>query len=242
VPRRPIDDDLNEVGPAIPADYDTDPGRFAANQAATAAFSRRGDVHPSVAQRLASAGCDLVLDLGGGNGLLARELARFGVRTVTADRARYVRDAPGPALQADALALPFGDGVFAGAAALWMLYHLPDPRAALAEVHQALRPGGVMAASAPSRYNDPEMAAVLPRWGQPLRFDAENGPGTLAVVFREVDVVRWDEPMVHLANSEAVALFLRGRGLTEDEAEAATEKFAPPLTVTKRGMLAWARK
>jgi hypothetical protein len=41
---------------------------------------------------------------------------------------------------------------------------------------------------------------------------------------------------------EAVALFLRGRGFSEDQAKAATSEFASPLTVTKRGTLVWARK
>ena len=85
-----------DVGPALPADYDSDPDRFASSQAATAAFSRRGDVHPAVARRLADAGCELVLDVGGGNGVLARELAKVGARTVTADRARHVAAAPPP--------------------------------------------------------------------------------------------------------------------------------------------------
>ena len=56
----------HDTGPALPTDYDGDPGRFAANQAAIASFSRRGDVHASVARRLADAGCGLVLDVGGG--------------------------------------------------------------------------------------------------------------------------------------------------------------------------------
>ena len=90
--------------------------RFAANQAATASFSRCGDVHASVARRLADAGCGLVLDAGGGNGVLARELAKVGVRTVTVDRATYVADAPRPALRTDALTLPFRELSFPGTA------------------------------------------------------------------------------------------------------------------------------
>ncbi|HXW78144.1 MAG TPA: hypothetical protein VEJ84_01530 [Acidimicrobiales bacterium] len=104
----------HETGPALPTDYDVDPGRFAANQAATAAFSRRGDVHAAVARSLAEAGCELVLDLGGGNGVLARELAKVGARTVTVDRASYVAEAPRPVLLADARALPFREFSFPG--------------------------------------------------------------------------------------------------------------------------------
>ncbi|MGQ0775883.1 MAG: hypothetical protein ACT4NY_15930 [Pseudonocardiales bacterium] len=65
-----------------PVDYDSDPARFAANQAATARFSAVGDVHVPVAERLVSASVASVLDLGGGNGMLARLLADCGVWTV----------------------------------------------------------------------------------------------------------------------------------------------------------------
>jgi SAM-dependent methyltransferase len=231
-----------ELGPALPSDYDTDPGRFAANQAATAAFSRQEDVHPAVARRLTRVGCGLVLDVGGGNGVLARELAKGGVRAVTIDRAGHLSAAPPPVVRADALMLPFGEDSFGGAAALWMLYHLPSPQPALAEIRRCLWPGGLLAVSAPSRYNDPEFKSVLPRWGQALSFDAENGPGQVATVFGDVEVVAWDEPLVLLGGPADIALFLRGRGLTDGEARAAAKRFETPLTVTKRGMLTWARK
>ncbi len=59
----------------LPVDYDRDPARFAAYQAATARFSAVGDVHVPVAERLTSTAAASVLDLGGGNGTLARLLA-----------------------------------------------------------------------------------------------------------------------------------------------------------------------
>jgi SAM-dependent methyltransferase len=232
----------HHAGRVLPADYDSDPGRFAANQAATAAFSCRGDVHPAVARRLAEAGCALVLDVGGGNGVLARELAKAGAQTVTADRASYVTDAPRPVLLADAVSLPFRGLSFPGAAALWVLYHLAIPEAALAEIRRCLRPGGLVVVSAPSRYNDPELRQALPHWGQPLSFDAENGPDQVARVFGEVEVETWDEPMVSLPGPDEVALYLRGRGLVDENARVAAQRFKTPLSVTKRGMLAWARK
>lgn len=236
------DANASDVGPALPVDYDSDPGRFASNQAATAAFSRLGDVHGLVARRLVDAGSGVVLDVGGGNGALARELAKVGARAVTADRAVYVAESRPPVLRCDALLLPFREGSFSGAAALWVLYHVANPRAALAELYRCLRPGGLVAVCAPSRYNDPELRPALPRWGQPLSFDAENGPAQVAAVFGDVEVEAWDEPMVSLAGAADVALFLRGRGLSEDDARAAAERFKTPLTVTKRGMLAWARR
>jgi ubiquinone/menaquinone biosynthesis C-methylase UbiE len=50
-----------------------------------------------------------------------------------------------PLVRADALRLPFRDGAFDGATGHSFLYLLPDPRAALAEVRRALRPGGRVA-------------------------------------------------------------------------------------------------
>jgi SAM-dependent methyltransferase len=233
--------DIGGVGRTLPDDYDSDPGRFAANQAANRLYSRRGDIHPAFAERLAMEGCELVLDLGGGNGALARELAQYQVRTLTADRATYVRDAPAPALRTDALMLPFRDGTFSCAAMLWMLYHLPDPASALAEVRRVLRPGGLLAVCAPSRYNDPELAGVLPHWGEALSFDAENGAATVAGIFGDVELETWDEPMVSVPDRGALALVLRGRGLDERQAAIASKRLPTPVTLTKRGMLAWAR-
>ena len=47
---------------------------------------------------------------------------------------------------ADAQRLPFGDGSFDVVAAMWMLYHVPDLDAALAEARRVLRPGGLLVA------------------------------------------------------------------------------------------------
>jgi SAM-dependent methyltransferase len=234
------------LGQALPCDYDTDPGRFAAGQAAAQRFSARGDLHSAVARRLIAEGSRAgggyrIADIGGGNGTLARLLAGHGSTVVTVDRAGYVARAPRPAVRADAAALPFPAGTFDGAAALLMLYHLADPVAALREARRVLRPGGLCAVSTVSRHNDPELASVLPGWGRPLSFDAENGPGLLRLVFDIVDIERWDEPMVHLPDRDALMLYLRGRGLPAPRAAVAARHLDTPLTITKRGMIGWLR-
>lgn len=226
---------------ALAADYDADPGRFAANQEATARFSQAGDVHAPVAERLSRAGLSPVLDLGGGDGLLARHLAerRPGL-TVVLDRAAHVTRAPRPAVQGDARRLPFAAGTFGAVAALWMLYHVDDPRVALREAARVLCPHGAFVACTSSRFNDPELAHVLPRWGQAFAFDAESAVESVAGVFQVTDVQRWDAAMVHLPDRAAVALFLRGRGLSWEDADEAAERCPAPLDVTKRGVLIWA--
>ncbi len=108
--------------------------------------------------------------------------------------------------------LPFRDGSFSGAAALWVLYHLASPLRALAELRRCLRPGGLAVVAAPSRYNDPELSPVLLRWGQPLSFDAENGPMQVASVFTDVEVETWDEPMVSLSAQQTLRFISAGGG------------------------------
>lgn len=228
-------------GAALPSDYDTDPGRFAATQAATQRFSTRGDIHPLIACRMAAAGCRTVLDIGGGTGTLARLLASHRISTVVADRAGHVTRAPRPAIRADAVHLPFPNNTFDGAAALFMLYHLADPLLALQEARRVLQPRGLLAVSTVSRHNDPELASVLPGWGKPLSFDAENGPGLLRSTFGAVGIQRWDDPLVHIPDRDALALYLRGRGLPPQHVRAAAQQLNTPMTITKRGMIGWIR-
>ncbi|GAA5169376.1 hypothetical protein GCM10023321_64900 [Pseudonocardia eucalypti] len=227
---------------ALPPDYDRDPGRFLANQRATARFSQVGDLHPLVADQLASLGAHSVLDLGGGSGPLARLLGDRRVWTVVADRARHVRMAPAPRVRADALALPFADGSFDAVAALWMLYHLDEPARALREAHRVLRPAGTFVACTSSRTNDPELAEVLPDWGRRTTFDAEDAVRIVGRSFHVIRVITWDQAFVTLPDRSAGALFLRGRGLSERRATRAAAELRYPMSVTKRGTLIWARR
>jgi hypothetical protein len=112
---------------------------------------------------------------------------------------------------------------------------------ALREARRVLRPGALFAVSTVSRHNDPELASVLPHWGRPLSFDAENGPGLIRLVFDVVDIERWDEPMVHLPGRDALMLYLRGRGLPAPQAASAARRLDTPMTITKRGMIGWLR-
>lgn len=225
-----------------PSDFDSDPDRFLASLSATSRYTPAGDLHAAVARRLERDHPNgRVLDLGGGNGRLARELHEKPVRTIVLDRAAYVAGAPGPRIQGDAPRLPFPDVTFDATAALWMLYHLDDPVAVMREAARTLRPGGTFVACAASRWNDPELAEVLPGWGDRSTFDAEDAVALVGEVFDVLDAEHWDAPLVTLPDADAVAEFLRGRGLSGQDAAAAARPFEVPLSVTKRGVLVWTR-
>lgn len=227
---------------ARPVDFDSDVDRFLTSQAATRLFSSTRDVHASVAERLHQQHPHgRVLDVGGGNGLLARELLARRMVSLVLDRADYAATAPGQVVRADAARIPVQDATFDAVAALWMLYHLAEPVRALEEARRVLKPGGTFVTCAPSRYNDPELEAVLPDWGSRSTFDAEDAVDIVSQVFDVVDVERWDAALVSLPDVAAVATFLRGRGLSPDAASRAATSFSPPMTVTKRGVLVWAR-
>jgi len=109
-------------------------------------------------------------------------------------------------------------------------------------VRRVLSPGGLLAVSASSRWNDPELAWALPRWGRASSFDAETAEPLLGKVFEVESIRTWDARLVTLPDRAAVALFLRGRGLPEPSAWRLATKTAVPLSLTKRGLVAWARK
>jgi SAM-dependent methyltransferase len=227
---------------ALPGDYDTDPQRFLANAAWP-----HDDVHPYVAARLAAAGARLVLDVGGGHGNLARLLADLSMRCLLIDLSpTMLALAPRPAVRADGARLPVADASVDAVAALYTLYHYDDPLRPIAEARRVLRSGGLFACCAPNRNSTPELAHILPGWGEGSTFDGEDAEAIVASAFSgpgdRVEVRPWDEPMHTLATTEHAAAFLRSQLMTEADAARAAAGLALPLTLTMRGCFVYAAK
>lgn len=90
-------------------------------------------------------------DLGCGTGQVASALAPFVARVIAVDRSaemlqaarRRLKDLPTVEVRRGELeALPIADDELDAATLLLVLHHLPDPAAALAEAHRALKAGG----------------------------------------------------------------------------------------------------
>jgi SAM-dependent methyltransferase len=226
----------------LPNDYDSDPGRFLA----TGEY-QHDDVHPYVAARFAKAGARRVLDVGGGDGRLARLLPGLSMSCLLVDlSATMLALAPRPAVRADGARLPVAGASVDAVAALYTLYHYADPRLAIAEARRVLRPGGLFAACAPNRDSTPELAPVLPDWGARSTFDGEDAAAIVTSVFGaagdRVEVERWDGPLVTLATAADAAGLLRVHGLDPALAAAAASALSLPLTLTMRGCFVYATK
>jgi ubiquinone/menaquinone biosynthesis C-methylase UbiE len=95
-----------------------------------------------------------IVDVAGGDGYWAAELAKRGAYTVAIDlaeeklhRGRTLPRPPG-LIKGDALRLPFPDRSVDGTLSICAIEHFPDGKAALAEMARVTRPGGVLALSA----------------------------------------------------------------------------------------------
>jgi SAM-dependent methyltransferase len=223
----------------VPSDYDEDPGRMRLARSVLRRHAVAGDVHELVARRFVAEGLTWVLDVGCGEGELARFLPD-GV-WVGLDNSQPMLDrAPAGGVLGEAIALPFPDGSFDGVAILYVLYHLQDLRLALAEAYRVMRPGGLISVAIPSRHDSPELAHALPK--TPLTFDAELAPDLLGELFEEPEVERWDAPLIELPTAQAVRDYLVGKQVAPVRAQAVAAATELPLSVTKRGALLFARK
>jgi ubiquinone/menaquinone biosynthesis C-methylase UbiE len=95
-----------------------------------------------------------IVDIAGGDGYWAAELAKRGAYTVAIDlaeaklhRGRTLPEPPG-LVKGDALRLPFPDHSVDGTLSICAIEHFPDGKAALAEMARITRPGGSLALSA----------------------------------------------------------------------------------------------
>lgn len=199
-------------------------------------------LHDHIAAKLLSEGASLVLDIGSGEGALSASLPNPPpLRLVGLDAsAALLRAHPGARVRADALRLPFRDGTFDAAVAVNVLQHIGDPGRALREARRVLAPGGLLLASAVRRDDSPELAPV---WRPvPGPFDAEDAPDRVCEVFGEVEVERWDAPLITLPDRAAVRDYLIARLIPRPEATEAAARLHTPLPVTKRGSLIMARR
>ncbi|HEX5881778.1 MAG TPA: class I SAM-dependent methyltransferase [Actinomycetota bacterium] len=227
-----------------PFDYDADPERFRlAAEVTRRHLTAARSLYEQLAELLVGIGARHILDIGCGEGALRAALpARSPARLVGLDASRTMLGAhPPPVVQAAAAAaLPFLAGAFDAAVAVNVLDHLADPAVAIGEAHRVLAPGGSFVAATASRHDSPELAHV---WRPPpSSFDAEDGPGLVGSVFGQIQVRRWDAPLVRLPDRNAVRDYLVARFVPAEAAVAAAAQVATPATITKRGALILARR
>lgn len=133
-----------------------------------------------------------VLDVGCGRDNVAEAIAKetgagvIGVdqseRMVELTRARGIE-----AIVGDVRRLPFDDESFDCALAAWMLFHVEEVDAALAELARVLRPGGRLVAATNSETNISGLRELVGATPPVFSFSAENGEEQLRRHFRRVE-------------------------------------------------------
>ena len=145
-----------------------------------------------------------VLDVGCGNGLFLAAACRGGALGIGVDLSAGMlavassASPSAPLLRADAVRLPLADRSVDVALALWMLYHVQDRVAAVAELRRVTRPEGYVVVSTNTgerSFLDDLVVGALEQvigrpvgaWLPPLGFTSENGAAQLSTGFERVE-------------------------------------------------------
>lgn len=137
---------------------------------------------------------------------------------------------------ADAQSIPFAGGTFDAVIADHMLYHVPDRRKALGEIHRVLRRGGRFYASTVGRGHMRELAELvagfdpaLDTWGSgglaADTFVLENGAAQISALFQDVSLHRYEDALAVTEPTPLVEYILSGRITLDDEKRVSLAKY-----------------
>jgi SAM-dependent methyltransferase len=208
--------------------YKTD-ANLAARQSVYAYQHPRIDLTARVLDLAGLPPAGVVADIGCGNGRYLAELSRRGVRghLIGVDLspgmlAAARSQAPAATLiVADASGLPLRDGTAALTLAMHMLYHVPDPAAAVRELRRVTQPGGtvVVALNAAGHMREIREVVMEAGLGYPReRVTLDDGEALLRTVF--TSVTRHDFPaQLRIPDPEPVADYVRSLSETRSSAD-----------------------
>jgi SAM-dependent methyltransferase len=198
-----------------------------------------------------------VLEVGAGTGALWPARPDFGLvpTDFSAAMCNTLRDKGFAPARCSADALPFADATFDGALACHMLYHVPEPAVATAELARVLRPGGRFVATTNGGGHMAELWDIARTVGLPmsfpeatgLSFRAENAIALLSGDFDNVELIRYEDELV-VPTPEPVVAYLAScvdRDLTDEELSLLHNEVAGrgPIRIGKHSVLvtAWPR-
>jgi SAM-dependent methyltransferase len=179
-----------------------------------------------------------VLDVGSGLGeLCVWAKAELDAEVVAVDSSLRMVDlaaqAGVTAVLADMRDLPFADASFDCVVASMVLYHVPDPETAIAELARVLNADGVLLASTGSDNDEDRRLAWASLFDEepqpqptPLSFSRENGRDLLLRHFRRVEQIDCDAVLV-FPTRERLVRYVRALPLAKDAAGLVPELSEP---------------
>ncbi len=150
--------------------------------------------YEAVLSALGEVGGQLLLDIGGGDGVLSYLIAERGAQTITVDTSpvalRFAREEfarrrlEAQPVEASAYVMPFPTNTFDAAVCSDVIEHVQSPERLLAEAARTLRPGGRFVLTTPLRITEEPLDRTHVR-----EFFASELASLLASAFSDVTVV-----------------------------------------------------